>query len=205
MKDALLIALSIKGFAKIDILTSCLGADSAALSDTLKYLETGDYMTETKLGFKLTPAGQTVAAEAVANERQNFEPAKMDDYYNQFCNLNGPFKSLMVDWQMRTVDGEQVYNDHSDDDHDGRVIARLDDINTGLETLLDELAKLAPRLNNYKVRFVTALAEIQKGNHRFVAAPIIDSYHTVWFELHEDLIRLSGKTRAEEAKAGRAH
>jgi hypothetical protein len=33
---------------------------------------------------------------------------------------------------------------------------------------------------------------------------MIDSFHTVWFELHEDLIGLLGRTRAEEAAAGRA-
>ena len=29
------------------------------------------------------------------------------------------------------------------------------------------------------------------------AAPIKDSYHTVWFELHEDLLLLSGNERKE--------
>jgi pyruvate,orthophosphate dikinase len=37
-----------------------------------------------------------------------------------------------------------------------------------------------------------------------MAAPLIDSYHTVWFELHEDLIFLANTTRAEEAAQGRA-
>ena len=35
------------------------------------------------------------------------------------------------------------------------------------------------------------------GDQRYVASPRVDSYHSVWFELHEDLIRLSGKKRAE--------
>lgn len=34
--------------------------------------------------------------------------------------------------------------------------------------------------------------------------PIMDSYHTVWFELHEELIGASGLTRDEEAAAGHA-
>ena len=38
----------------------------------------------------------------------------------------------------------------------------------------------------------------------YIASPRVDSYHGVWFELHEDLIRLSGKTREEEVAAGRA-
>ena len=35
-----------------------------------------------------------------------------------------------------------------------------------------------------------------------VAAPVKDSYHTVWFELHEELIILSGRNRADEEAAG---
>jgi hypothetical protein len=33
---------------------------------------------------------------------------------------------------------------------------------------------------------------------------MIDSYHTVWFELHEELIAARGLSREEEAKAGHA-
>ena len=39
---------------------------------------------------------------------------------------------------------------------------------------------------------------------RYVASPRVDSYHGAWFELHEELIGLAGRTRAEEVAAGRA-
>ena len=42
------------------------------------------------------------------------------------------------------------------------------------------------------------------GNGKYIASPRVDSYHGAWFELHEDLIRLAGRTRADEAAAGRA-
>ena len=42
-----------------------------------------------------------------------------------------------------------------------------------------------------------ALDQIRDGDHTMVAAPIKDSYHTVWFELHEELIVLSGRERTE--------
>jgi hypothetical protein len=35
-----------------------------------------------------------------------------------------------------------------------------------------------------------------------VAKLIADSYHTVWFELHEDLISLAGLTREAIARRG---
>ena len=42
------------------------------------------------------------------------------------------------------------------------------------------------------------------GDQRYVASPRVDSYHGVWFELHEDLIALAGRRRADEVAAGRA-
>ena len=53
-------------------------------------------------------------------------------------------------------------------------------------------------------RLAAALHAVVEGNTEMVAHPLRDSYHTVWFELHEELIRLTGRTRADEAAAGRA-
>jgi pyruvate,orthophosphate dikinase len=35
-----------------------------------------------------------------------------------------------------------------------------------------------------------------------LASPLKDSYHTVWFEFHEELIALTGRDRAIEEAAG---
>jgi pyruvate,orthophosphate dikinase len=48
------------------------------------------------------------------------------------------------------------------------------------------------------------MAAARGGDNRFVASPRVDSYHGIWFELHEDLILLAGRNRADEVAAGRA-
>ncbi len=48
------------------------------------------------------------------------------------------------------------------------------------------------------------MSAVNAGDHRYVASPRVDSYHSVWFELHEELILLAGRSRAEEVAAGRA-
>lgn len=49
------------------------------------------------------------------------------------------------------------------------------------------------------------VARWSMGDHRYLTAPDRDSYHTVWFEFHQDLIDLLGLTRQQEAAAvGRA-
>jgi pyruvate,orthophosphate dikinase len=59
-------------------------------------------------------------------------------------------------------------------------------------------------LSAYGVRLGRAIERAGAGDPRFVASPRVDSYHGVWFELHEDLIQLAGRSRADEVAAGRA-
>jgi pyruvate,orthophosphate dikinase len=39
---------------------------------------------------------------------------------------------------------------------------------------------------------------VADGSHEWIARPTIDSYHTVWFELHEHLLATLGRTRTDE-------
>ncbi len=45
-----------------------------------------------------------------------------------------------------------------------------------------------PRLNAYSAKLLAALSKIKAGDTAWLTRPLIDSYHTVWFELHEELI-----------------
>ena len=60
---------------------------------------------------------------------------------------------------------------------------------------LQPLAAHVGRYGVYRSRLTAALDAARAGDQRFVASPRVDSYHSVWFELHEDLIRLAGRTR----------
>jgi len=105
---------------------------------------------------------------------------------------------------MRQVDGKAVRNDHKDEVYDAAVLARLPPIDAATTLVIDEIAAVVPRFASYKRRLANALAKTQAGDHRYLTAPDRDSYHTVWFELHQDLIGLIGTTREKEAAAGRA-
>ena len=59
-------------------------------------------------------------------------------------------------------------------------------------------------LADYRSRLSSALEQARAGDGRYVASPRVDSYHGIWFELHEDLIGLAGRTREAEVEAGRA-
>ncbi len=49
-----------------------------------------------------------------------------------------------------------------------------------------------------------ALEKIRAGDTSWFTRPLVDSYHTVWFELHEELIGAAGLTRDDEARSGDA-
>ena len=71
-------------------------------------------------------------------------------------------------------------------------------------TWLAPIESGCPRLADYGVRLGHALEAARGGDGRYVASPRVDSYHGIWFELHEDLIQLAGRTREAESAAGRA-
>ena len=52
-----------------------------------------------------------------------------------------------------------------------------------------------PRLSAYSAKLSAALDKIKAGDTAWLTRPLIDSYHTVWFELHEELIGAVGLTR----------
>ena len=113
-------------------------------------------------------------------------------------------KETATAWQMREVDGAQTFNDHSDAAYDATVLAALAALHADASAWLRPLEAGLPRLAAYRERLERAAAAARGGDNRYVASPRVDSYHGVWFELHEDLILLAGRNRADEVAAGRA-
>ena len=59
------------------------------------------------------------------------------------------------------------------------------------------MAVSLPRLVRYADRLSEALDRVDDGQIEFVSGVKVSSYHTVWFELHEDLLRLLNRKREE--------
>jgi pyruvate,orthophosphate dikinase len=97
-----------------------------------------------------------------------------------------------------------VVNDHGDPDYDRGVLDRLAGLATDADAWLTASEAVVPRLAAYRRRLGRAAQNAAAGDQRYVASPRVDSFHSAWFELHEDLILLAGRTRADEEAAGRA-
>lgn len=117
--------------------------------------------------------------------------------YEGFERINNPLKQLITDWQTVPVGGERVPNDHSNEDYDGKIIDRLGELHERAEAVLNQLAAVLPRMSIYREKLLAALEKAEDGEIEWVSDAKIESYHTLWFELHEDLLRLMGREREE--------
>jgi pyruvate,orthophosphate dikinase len=193
--------LLIKGYAQPDQLGHALGVaagDAQALLDAM----VAEGTAEAGAGaFRLTDAGREQASELIAADRRQWGADAATAALDAFLDLDRRMKAVVTDWQMR---GPETLNDHTDAAYDATVLARLGDLHRDVEAWIAPLGAALPRLARYGARLAAAAAAAAAGNGKYVASPRVDSYHGAWFELHEDLILLAGRTRADEVAAGRA-
>ena len=181
-----------------DLIAAVGPADGAAAVQTL--VAAGE-LDRVGARIELTAAGRSRLDTLLAAERATVDQERLRQHYLEFDAVNTEFKKLVTDWQL--IDGEQP-NDHTDPEYDARIVARLAALHERFAPLLESFTGLVPRLEAYPGRFAAALARVRSGDPAWFARPLIDSYHTVWFELHEELIGLAGLSRVAEAAAGRA-
>ena len=149
-------------------------------------------------GYTLLP----VARVALDGAYSRLYPAQRADAafvaaYERFETINQELKALTTAWQTIEIDGESVLNDHTNKDYDDRLIDRLGSLHERAEAILRQFAAGLPRLAIYAEKLDAALKKAEDGAIEWVSGAKIESYHTMWFELHEDLLRILGRTRQE--------
>jgi pyruvate, orthophosphate dikinase len=203
-REVLIACLYVKGFGKPEALAETLGAPAEAVEAALAELVARGEAEQFRVGARLSTNGKAAAEHGLARERADIDHRRLEEEYERFTPLNAEFKMLATDWQMRSIEGKLTRNDHNDEAYDAAVLSRLPDLHARTVVLIDDIAAHASRIGGYRRRLSDALAKLEAGDHRYLTAPDRDSYHTVWFELHQHLINLLGLTRQQEAAAGRA-
>jgi pyruvate,orthophosphate dikinase len=189
----------LKGRLSPDVAAVACGVDVDAATATMSSLADAGYL-KGEPAVRLTPEGRQRLTELVDAERAQVDHDALTGLYEEFDRHNTDFKQIVTDWQVK--DGNP--NEHTDEAYDRSIIERLAALDADFQPLAGRIVGVAPRLRNYPQRFSTALERVRAGDTSYVARPITDSYHTVWFEFHEELIGLLGLSREEEAGAGRA-
>jgi hypothetical protein len=190
----------LRGRPSVDDIAVGSGLETDLAAAIVEKLTAEARLQEARGRLRITPDGREQLARLIGEERVSVDHERLASAYARFTDTNTEFKQVLTDWQL--INGSP--NEHTDPEYDAAVIERLVDLHRRFAPLLQHLGDLAPRLKIYPPRFEAALSKVRAGDHSWLARPLVDSYHTAWFELHEDLISLLGLTRADEAAAGRA-
>jgi DNA-binding MarR family transcriptional regulator len=196
--------LSIKGSATPDAVASALMSTPERVKPTLDRLVRDGLAEREANMFRLTRSGKSKAKQLLAADQVRCGVSNAVAALDAFLALDKRAKETVTAWQLREEGGAQILNDHTDDRYDARVLNRLASLHRDAKELLALVGKTLDRFRLYTARLDRALTCARDGDGRFVASPQVDSYHSVWFELHEDLILLAGRNRADETAAGRA-
>jgi hypothetical protein len=146
-------------------------------------------------GWGLTDAGREVDAQWIALELDRAQGRRdVRTAYDDFLGLNQLTLDICGDWQIRKSEQPLVLNDHTDRVYDGSVLARLRSVNAAVQPICAALAARLERFAQYGPRLATALDRARHGELDQVTDSL-DSYHAVWFQLHEDLLVTLGIPR----------
>ncbi len=190
--------LAIKKHARAQDIAGLVGMSDVDVQAVLETAAEQGRVQEADGRYLLTPLAR-VALESDYSRRHADVRADEGfmDAYEAFEVINVQLKSIITDWQTVEVGGQQVANDHSDRAYDDKLIDRLGDCHERADPILSRLAAGVPRLDYYRRALLEALEKAEDGAIQWVSDTRIESYHTLWFELHEELLRTVGRTRQE--------
>jgi hypothetical protein len=199
---AVLQAVRLKGRITPADLAATVDEDLGGITSTAERLTTSGLLVEGTT-LRISPSGRARLDTLLAEEREGVDAAAMAAAYHDFHAVNADFKTLVTDWQLKGgPDGKP--NPHDDAEYDAAVLGRLDGVHARVMPIIEAAAAELPRLNAYSAKLLVALRKVKAGDTAWLTRPLVDSYHTVWFELHEELIGALGLSREEAARSGDA-
>ena len=198
----LLLQLRLRAFAPTDALAVAGGFDPVDVDRVLVAAES-DRLVQRRdgrvVGWTLTASGRRRGQELLVAELDAAGAReRVLDAYLDFLPLNAELLSICTDWQVVVVGEEHLPNDHADPLRDAAVLARLDALHPAALRVTDSLAAAVDRFEAYGRRLDHAHARVAAGGTEWLTRATGDSYHGVWFELHEHLLAVLGHERTGE-------
>jgi hypothetical protein len=197
-------AVRLMGVGESPAVAARFGLPSHEANELLLDAEARGWVTHSSFGglggWSLTERGRVqnealLAAELVGSE------GVVRASHAVFLPLNARFQNAVSRWQLRPLPGNALAaNDHTDHRWDDRVLQDLGAQVAQVTPVCQSLAAELQRFDGYASRLAVALRRAEAGERSAVDGlrgdiRRRDSLHTVWFELHEDLIATLGITR----------
>lgn len=194
--------LRLRGIAEADEIAAYMLVEPEPIRSAFERLVSEDLVTYRHgriPGFMHTPEGRVVGERLVAEEVAEYGVGhRIRAAYGDFLAVNERLLGVCTSWQLRTVDGEPVINRHDDPDYDRSVFDELRTLDAKIRPVLAELTSALERFRGHDHRLRYALDQVLAGDYEYFTKPMFPSYHSVWFELHEDLLATLGTERASE-------
>jgi len=197
-------ALRITGMADCGSVARRFSLDTSVVEEQLLDDESRGWVQRVRFAdlraWSLTSAGRIEGERLLAEELDHSRAREVvSDAHAHFAPLNTRFLRAVTDWQLRTEPLDRlVTNDHTDPRWNDRVLATVRSVGRSLESIDDRLSATLDRFTGYSARFAAALAQVERGRLTWLDEPAIASCHTVWFQLHEDLLATLGIERGCE-------
>jgi hypothetical protein len=160
-----------------------VSTELAALSEENLVVER---TTGRRPGWMLTGDGRERYDASLAEVRTPEVVERLTETYASFLQHNQPIKDLSAKWQITSDDAAQF-----------EIIEDLAEISEKIAPSLTSAGEIVPRFGAYADRLNAALDKAG-DDPRFVVSPTVDSFHTVWFECHEDYLLMLGRSREQE-------
>ena len=191
--------LTLRQLADADQLLAIIDQDPDAAKAALERAVEEKTAVAARGAYMISPAGRELLDEQYpawfAEERSSAEVAEAMDAFES--GVNRQVLSLTTDWQTIEVDGERQPNDHGDPDYDSTVIDKLSKVLDRTEGVLAPLSAKQPSIARFLEREGAALTRAESGETDYVSGVRVDSFHTVWFQMHEHILRITGRERPE--------
>ena len=184
---ATLRVIALSGQAEMAAVARNTGLSTDAASEIVGDAETAGLVVSGPRGYRLTADGRAQVADALVAERAGLDAAVALDLYGRFGGIDRKFKELVTEYQLSDAPTRFSW-----------AVAGMTDVHPAVQELVARATELVPRLAPYRARFETAMEHLQRGNEKYLVSVMLDSYHTIWFQFHEELIEMAGRTRAEE-------
>jgi hypothetical protein len=165
--------LRLKGFAEPPAVAAAVGLDVATVERHLPGLaddQLAVHRTGSISGWTLTRTGRQVQQELAAKDLADAGAT---------AAVRGHYERFL--------------------EHNGELLAVCTDWQVRGDAV-DDLAGTLARYAPFGPRLGGAIERVRAGDLDHVTKPVIDSYHTVWFELHEDLLTSLGIDRSQEVQ-----
>jgi hypothetical protein len=176
-------------------LTSGTGLAGPSIERTLAELRRSGAIADGSEGrLALTDDGRDRARAAAAREGEDLA-REVERFHAGFLPLDRRLKEAVTRWQVRAVGGVEIANDHRDRGHDYAVLEDLGTIVSEVVARLAPLALLRGRYRRYGERLDAAASRARAGEVGCVSGLGHDSVHSIWWQLHSDVLAVLGRAR----------